>query len=59
MIAHIKASVMPWLNRLLRRSSRTYRIMQHEQIASLERRGAQTGNVWSDLMRGVGVRTDE
>lgn len=37
-ITHIKASVMPWLNRLLRRQSSTYRMIQRERVDSLARR---------------------
>jgi len=37
-ITHIKASVMPWLNRLLRRQSSTYRMIQRERADSLARR---------------------
>ena len=41
LIAQLKRTVMPLLDRALRRSSGTYRMMQHEQAASVERRSAR------------------
>ena len=41
LLAQVKRAVMPLLDRVLRRTSDTYRMMQHEQHASVERKSAR------------------
>ncbi len=54
MMARLKLQTMILWDRLLRHTSANYRLVQAERHASQERRSARTGNLWSDLYRGVG-----
>lgn len=53
LFAHLKRRVMPMLDRVVRRSSGTYRMMQREQTASVERKSARDRDRSSAVVQRV------
>jgi hypothetical protein len=53
LFAHLKRRVMPMLDRVVRRSSDTYRMMQREQTASVERKSARDRDRSSAVVQRV------
>ena len=53
LLAQVKRRVLPMLDRVVRRSSDTYRMMQREQAASVERKSARDRDRSSAVVQRV------